>query len=134
MPLAVSADHVWQAIRSFRDYEWGEGVGPGVIEGGRPDNEIGSVRAFTYYGMPSRQRLTAHSDRERSYSWESCAPYEDIEHYELTLQVESIGDQASKVTWTARYQAPEAERCKWDAFFADEFRKSLSKLRNRLSP
>ena len=49
-PSAVSADHVWQAIRSFRDYEWGEGVGPGVIEGGRPDNEIGSVRAFTYYG------------------------------------------------------------------------------------
>ena len=130
--VRLQSDKGWQAVRSFRDYEWGEGVGPGVIEGAGPDNEVGSVRAFTYYGVPSRQRLTAHSDAKLTYSWEFCKPYESIDHYELTLKVEPVGAQASKVTWTARYEAPEAEAPKWDAFFAEEFRKSLTKLRNRL--
>jgi quinol monooxygenase YgiN len=124
-----SPDLVWQTIRSFRAYEWGEGVEPGVIEGGRPDNEIGSVRAFRYYGSPSRQRLTAHSDAERSYSWESCAPYETIEHYTLTIKVEPEADGRSNVVWSADYDAPAAEAPKWDAFFKLELAKSLEKLR-----
>lgn len=132
MPFAFTPDRVWQAIRSFRNYEWGEGVGPGTIENGRPDNKIGSVRLFTYYGMPSQQRLTAHSDADRTYSWESCAPYESLDHYDATLKVEPIADQASQVIWTWRYQAPEAEAPRWDGFFAEESRKSLMKLRNQL--
>jgi hypothetical protein len=132
MPFAFSPDRVWQAIRSFRDYEWGKGVGPGVIEGDGPDNEIGSVRTFTYYGVSSRQRLTAHSDAERTYRYESCEPFDSIQHYELTLKVEPVGAQASKVAWTARYEAPEVEAPKWDAYFAEEFRKSLIKLRDQL--
>jgi hypothetical protein len=134
MPFAVGADQVWKAVRSFRDYEWAEGLGPGAIEGGGPDNEIGSVRAFTYYGAPSRQRLTAHSDEARSNSWESCTPYESIDHYELTLKVEPMGEHSSLVKWTARYPAPEYERSRWDAFFADEFRKSLVKLGHGAPP
>ena len=98
----------------------GVGRGPGVIEGAGPDNEVGSVRAFTYYEISSPQRLTAHSDAKLTYSWESCKPYESIDHYELTLKVEPVGARASKVTWTARYEAPEAEAPKWDAFFAEE--------------
>jgi quinol monooxygenase YgiN len=132
MPFAFSADQLWQAIRSFRGYEWGEGVGPSVIEGEGADNVIGSVRSFTYYGAPLRQRLTAHSDKARTYSWESCAPYQSIDRYELTLKVEPIGDRASLVTWTAHYQAPDGDRFRWDAFFADEFRKSLVRLRGLL--
>jgi quinol monooxygenase YgiN len=132
MPFAFSPDRVWQAIRSFRDYEWGEGVGPGVIEGDGPDNEVGSVRAFTYYGVPSRQRLTAHSDADRTYSYASCEPFDSIQRYELTVKVEPLGEQASKVAWTARYEAPEAETPKWNAYLAEEFRKSLVKLRDRL--
>ncbi len=56
-----SAADVWHAIGSFKAYEWGAGVEPGIIENGRPDNEAGSVRAFRYYGAPARQRLTAYS-------------------------------------------------------------------------
>lgn len=41
-----SADEVWQAISSFRKYEWGAGVDPGTIEDGRSDNEVGCIRAF----------------------------------------------------------------------------------------
>lgn len=132
MPFAFRPERVWQAIRSFRDYEWGEGVGPGVIEGGRPDNELGSVRAFSYYGAPSRQRLTAHSDIDRTYGWESCEPYESISHYDAILKVEPVGDQASLVKWVWRYEAPETEALKWDAMFAEESMKSLMKLRNLL--
>ncbi len=132
MPFAFGSDRVWQAIRSFREYEWGEGVGPGVIEGGGADNEVGSVRAFTYYGVLSRQRLTAHSDADRAYSWESCEPYESVDHYEATLKIEPVGEEASKVTWMWRYEAPEAEIPKWNSLFAEESRKSLIKLRNQL--
>ncbi len=82
--------------------------------------------------MPSRQRLTAHSDADRTYSWESCEPYESIDRYEFTVRVEPVGDQASKVTWTARYEAPKIEAPKWNSFFAEEFRKSLTKLRSQL--
>ena len=132
MPFAFGSDRVWQAIRSFREYEWGESVGPGVIEGGGADNEVGSVRAFTYYGVLSRQRLTAHSDADRAYSWESCEPYESVDHYEATLKIEPVGEEASKVTWMWRYEAPEAEIPKWNSLFAEESRKSLIKLQNQL--
>jgi len=65
-----------------------------------------------------------------TYSWESCEPYESIDRYEFTVRVEPVGDQASKVTWTARYEAPKIEAPQWDSFFAEEFRKSLTKLRS----
>jgi hypothetical protein len=90
------------------------------------------VRAFTYYGVPSHQRLTAHSDADRTYGYESCEPFDSIQHYALTLKVEPVGDRASKVAWTARYEAPEAETPKWNAYLAEEFRKSLAKLRDQL--
>jgi hypothetical protein len=127
--IDAEPDRVWQTIRSFRAYEWGEGVEPGLIENGRRDNEVGAVRAFRYYGAPSRQRLTSYSDTARSYSWESCAPYETIEHYDITIAVDAEARGRARVVWTADYDAPTEERDKWDGFFRLEFGKSLEKLR-----
>lgn len=127
-----SAEQVWRAIGSFKAYEWGAGVEPGVIEDGRPDNEVGSVRAFRYYGAPARQRLTAYCAAERTYSWEPLEPYEDIRHYTLTLTVEALPNGDSTVTWNAVFEAPAARSEYWSAFFRDEFGKSLNKLRSIL--
>ncbi len=127
-----SASEVWRAIGSFKAYEWGAGVEPGIIEGGRPDNGVGSIRAFRYYGEPARQRLTAHSAAGRTYSWESLEAYQDIRHYELTLTVDALAPVGSSVIWKAAFEAPATRSEYWSAFFRDEFDKSLCKLRTIL--
>ncbi len=127
-----TVDQVWRAISSFKKYEWGEGVEPGIIEDGRHDNEGGSIRAFLYYGSPARQRLTAYSADERTQSWEPLEPYEDIRHYEVTLTLGPHANGGSGVIWKVDFDAP-AERSEyWSTFFRDEFEKSLSKLGNIL--
>lgn len=127
------ADTLWRTVGSFRRYEWGAGVEPGVIEDGRPDNEIGTVRAFRYYGSPARQRLTAHDDSARALSWESLEPYEDIRHYVQSIAVEPLGAGRAALTWSVEFDTPEESVDQWSAFFRGEFAASFDKLDGILS-
>lgn len=127
------ADTVWHTVGSFKRYEWGSGVEPGVIEDERADNEVGSIRAFRYYGGPTRQRLTAHRSAERTYGWESVEPYEDIRHYVQIIEVTPSDDGRSLMTWSAEFDAPEANVAHWRAFFQQEFGKSFDKLESILA-
>ena len=125
---------VWSVVRDFGDYEWAEGVGPATIEDSNPANTPGAVRNFEYYDAPSRQRLVAHSDAERRYTYASTAPYETLRSYEITLCVEPVvdGDRAF-VAWWADFEAPAHEFAQWDGFFQRELAKSLEKLRGNVA-
>jgi hypothetical protein len=73
-------------------------------------------------GEPIRQRLLAHSDAERSYSYEFCgsSPF-PVSGYQATLRVTSItdGDRAF-AGWWATFDCADADRDRWVRYFERE--------------
>jgi len=74
--LSSRVDHVWNLVRDFNDYpKYIEGVSESRIEDGRNGDEVGAVRLFCYGGAWIRQRLTAHSDDQRTFSYAGLDPF-----------------------------------------------------------
>jgi hypothetical protein len=74
--LNSRVDHVWNLVRDFNDYpKYIEGVSESRIEDGRNGDEIGAVRRFCYGGVWIRQRLIAHSDDKRTFSYAGLDPF-----------------------------------------------------------
>jgi hypothetical protein len=132
--FAQSADKVWSVIRDFNGQQWAEGVGESHIENRKPNNEVGAVRELRYYERPTHQRLTAHSDEERCYSFESVEPFENLRSYRQTLHVAPIVDtNTAFVEWWADFDATEEDRESWKNYLQEQFAKSLEKLRTYLA-
>jgi hypothetical protein len=123
------AAEVWAAVRDFAEYRWGEGVGEASIEGGDA-NSPGAIRTFAYYGQKSRQRLTAHSEAERSMTWESVEPFDEtLAYYRATLRVTPIvASGGAFVEWWSDFEAREDAVGQWREHQLTEFGKSLDRL------
>lgn len=134
--LPTTADVVWDRIRDFGSYEWAGTGYHAILEDRRTGDSVGSVRAVQTAGALLRQRLLAHSDRERFYSY--CfvggSPY-PVRDYEATLRVTPVvdGDQAF-VEWSARFDTDGADADHWTTFFRSSFAGWLDSLRSALTP
>jgi uncharacterized membrane protein len=122
--LEQTADQVWGAIRDFNSYpEWVESVSESHIEEGKSGDAVGAIRNFVEYGTRIRQRLLAHSDLDRPYTYESCEPLGAISHYQGTARVTPIVDgNRAFVEWSVSIECPAEER------------KSCSKLLEKAMP
>src|SRR5215204_4507930 len=100
--LEQSANEVWGAIRAFDAYSWADRNLSAVMEEGKAGDAVGGVRRVDTDGRTLRQRLLAHSDRDRSYTYDFCdpAPF-PVLNYVATLRVTPIvdGDRAF-VDWS----------------------------------
>ncbi|SDG59564.1 SRPBCC family protein [Bosea robiniae] len=130
------AENVWNTIRSFGDYDWAGVPSVTVIENGRAGDQIGAVRRVEMADRTMRQILIAHSDRERSYSYEflSGMPV-NAENYIATLRVTPIIDgNKSFIEWFADFDAtPDDRDLIRDAFVTNGFAVWLRSLRARLA-
>ena len=110
-----SADQVWTVIRDFNSYPmWVASVTESHIEEGRSGDAVGCIRNFVEYGTRIRQRLLAHSDLERFYTYESCEPLGAITYYQGTGRVTPIVDRnRAFVEWSVTFDCPakEQENC-----------------------
>src|SRR6185369_14407200 len=103
-----SADQVWAVIRDFNSYPvWVASVTESHIEEGRSGDAVGCIRNFVEYGTRIRQRLLAHSDLDRFYTYESCEPLGTITYYQGTGRVTPF------VEWSVTFDCPakEQENC-----------------------
>jgi uncharacterized membrane protein len=107
-----TGDQVWGAIRDFNSYpEWVESVSESHIEEDRSGDAVGAIRNFVEYGTRIRQRLLAHSDLDRSYTYESCEPLGAISHYQSTARVTAIVDgNRAFVEWSVNIECPAEEQ------------------------
>jgi hypothetical protein len=80
-----------------------------------------------------RQRLLAHSDRERFYTYEFCEPRFPVRNYVATIRVTPIvdGDKAFGEWWVT-FDCATEEYDHWTAFFAGSFATWLGSLRRHL--
>lgn len=131
-----SADEVWSVIRAFDRYAW---AGTGIdaeMEDGRPGDAVGGVRRVATPNGTLRQRLLAHSDVDRSYTYELCPPTPyPVQDFRATLRVTPVvdGDQAF-VEWWATFDSAADERDHWIGHFEYEgFARWLGALRTCLA-
>ncbi len=128
------AGKVWGVIRDFNSYpDWVATVSESHIEDGRAGDAVGAIRNFKESGTPIRQRLLAHSDLERLYTYESCGPLGAITYYQGTAKVTPIidGDHAL-VEWSIALECPEAERSNCIAILKNAMPQWMASLREVL--
>jgi hypothetical protein len=127
-----SSDQVWSAIRDFGKYEWA-GVVSGVhMEDGKAGDTVGAIRHVRTQDNVIRQRLLAHSDLDRSYTYDFCSaiPF-PVRNYQATLRVTPIVDgNRAFVEWWATFDCAADEHDHWTDYFANSgFRVWLLALR-----
>jgi hypothetical protein len=131
-----SADEVWSVIRAFDHYAW---AGTGIdaeMEDGRPGDAVGGVRRVETGNGTIRQRLVAHSDVERCYTYEFCPPSPfPVRDYRATLRVTPVTDRdGAFVEWRATFDCAPDERDRWvTQFERDGFANWLGSLRRHLA-
>ena len=107
-----TADQVWAVIRNFNSYPvWVASVTESHIEEGKSGDAVGAIRNFVEYGTRIRQRLLAHSDLDRFYTYESCEPLGAITYYQGTGRVTPIIDgNRAFVEWSVTFDCPAEEQ------------------------
>ena len=130
-----TANQVWTVIRDFNNYQvWVEGTGESSIEEGKSGDADGAIRTVHVGDTTIRQRLLAHSDRDRFLTYEFCNPDSTpVRNYEATLRVTPItdGDRAF-VEWWASFDCAPDEYDRWTTFYERSFAQWLESLRAHL--
>ena len=111
--IPVPVDALWAIVRDFGNYRlFTSGRGEAFVEGGRRGDSVGAIRNATLDGRTVRQRLLAHSDVERFYTYEFRGePPLPIENYVATLRLKPIVENGSTfLEWTAGFDASPGER------------------------
>jgi Polyketide cyclase / dehydrase and lipid transport len=132
--IGRDADRVWQAIRRFDAYEWAGDVRDVRIENDVPADRVGALRSFAIGDARVRERLLAHSDADRSYTY-TCCGHMPIDNYRATLRV-MPGPPCvpiAIVEYSARFDCPDGDERRWRAMLQASFARSLDALRASLA-
>jgi hypothetical protein len=146
--LDQPAAQVWSLIRDFNNYpRYVDGVDHGRIEDDRPGDAVGAVRRFRYGGHWIRQRLVAHSDAERSFTYAGLEPLgypapaytASVEppapiDYEGTLRVTPVVDgNRSFLEWSVSFDGAPRDAQVWRRFLVDALSQWARSLKSRLA-
>jgi len=130
--LDYSADEVWAVIRPFDHYSWAGVESETIIEGGRAGDQVAAIRRVSVGDKIIRQKLLAHSDLDRCYTYALCdpAPF-PVRNYVATIRVAPIAESnGSFVEWWATFDCAADEYDRWTNHFEQEgFAKWLAALR-----
>jgi polyketide cyclase/dehydrase/lipid transport protein len=111
--LDHSADEVWRVIRPFDHYAWAGVDGETIIEDGKAGDQVGAIRCVTLPDRAIRQKLLAHSDIERFYTYLFCEPA-PVRNYVATIRVSPVvASSQAFVDWQASFDCSEDERDRW---------------------
>jgi polyketide cyclase/dehydrase/lipid transport protein len=126
------ADAVWAVVRPFDHYAWAGVAGETIIEDGKAGDQVGAVRRFSNGETTLRQKLLAHSDIDRSYTYGFAgeAPF-PLRNYVATIRVAPVREtDQSFVEWWATFDCAADEQDRWTSHFEQQgFAKWLEALR-----
>jgi hypothetical protein len=133
--LDRSADDVWAVIRLFDHYAWAGVESETTIEDGKAGDQVAAVRRVVAGERIIRQKLLAHSDVDRSYTYALCDPQPfPVRNYVATIRVAPIVETNSAfVEWWATFDCAADEYERWTTYFEkDGFANWLAALRRFL--
>jgi hypothetical protein len=132
-------DDVWAVARDFNGLAtWNaEMVPTSEIEDGKSGDEVGAVRNFTLAnGANLREKLLAHSDRERSYTYDfQKHPFEGVENYVATIHFLPVTEtNQTFVEWWTEFDCTSDQLGHWEGFFSAEvFKGALEAMKAYLA-
>ena len=135
--IDAPADAVWAKIRDFNGMpDWyPEVIATSEIEDGLTGDTVGAVRSFTLGdGTHLREKLLAHSDETRSYTYDFQKTPFDVDNYNATLRVTPVtdGDKAF-VEWWTTFDCDRDQQEHWTGFFANEiFQNGFEAMKKRM--
>jgi hypothetical protein len=92
------------------------------MEDGAAPDRVSSVRLMMRGAeVVGKERLLAHSDAERTFTYEIAEPVEgfDIENYRATVTVKPVTtDGGAFVSWEATFDSDLGRREHWETHFA----------------
>jgi hypothetical protein len=108
--LDHSANRVWSVIRPFDHYGWAGVPGATTIESGKVGDQVGAVRRVELADRVIRQKLLAHSDIERSYTYAfDGPPPQPVRDYVATIRVTPVVESGKAfVEWRAKFDCLDA--------------------------
>ena len=120
--LDHAAEDVWAVIRPFDHYAWAGVESQTVIEDGKAGDQVAAIRRVTMGEKIIRQKLLAHSDLDRSYSYALCAPLPfPVRNYVATIRVAPIVEtNKAFVEWWADFDCAADEYEYWTNYFEKE--------------
>jgi hypothetical protein len=134
---------VWDLVRDFNSYPiWVPGVDDSYIEDDLSGTAVGAVRNFAIAGERVRQRLVSHSDVERFFTYESCAPVEieesgtarTMSSYRGTLRLRPVVDGGRCLAeWSAEYECSHPDVEYWAQWWAAMLPTWLANLRDHVA-
>jgi hypothetical protein len=144
--LEHPVETVWQLIRDFNNYPvYIEGVTESVIEDGKRGDEVGAVRRFRYGDSWIRQRLSAHSDEQRSLTYTGIDPFSypaDVPfgapspvRYEGTMHLLPVVDSNHTfIEWSVALDTAPSQADPWRNLFLEMIPDWTNSLRRTLAP
>jgi hypothetical protein len=120
--LDHTADEVWAVIRRFDHYAWAGVESRTVIEAGKAGDQVGAIRRVDLGDRVIRQRLLAHSDLDRSYTYALCdpPPY-PVRNYTATIRIVPVfASGQAFVEWWASFDCAADDLERWICHFRDE--------------
>ena len=123
--IDATADAVWAKIRDFNAMpDWNrEGIATSEIEDGKAGDQVGAVRSFTLVadGTHLREKLLAHSDERRFYTYDFQKTPFDVDNYCATLRVTPVTDGGgSFIEWWTTFDCDRDQQGHWTDFFASQ--------------
>jgi hypothetical protein len=136
--IEASADEVWETIRDFNGLAtWHSGlVASSEIEEGKAGDQVGCIRSFYLTdGTHIREKLLAHSDLDRSYTYDFQKTPFDVLNYEATIRVTPVTDGGRAfVEWWTTFDCDRDQLDHWTGFFAGQvFQGGLDALKARFA-
>jgi len=135
--IDAPADAVWARIRDFNGMpDWyPEVIATSEIEDGKTGDQVGAIRSFTLAdGTHLREKLLAHSDEKRSYTYDFQKTPFDVDNYNATLRVVPITDgNKAFVEWWTTFDCDRDQQEHWTGFFANEiFQNGFEAIKKRM--
>jgi uncharacterized protein YndB with AHSA1/START domain len=106
-------EKVWKRIRDFNALaDWHPGIAKSTIEGGRPSDQVGCVRALTLQdGGVIREQLLEMSDLGFHYSYAILEGPLPVKNYRATLRLRRVSDgDRTFAEWSASFDPDPAEK------------------------
>ena len=135
--LDAPIDRVWAVIRDFNGLPtWNPAVIESEIEGGRPADSVGCVRAFQLAdGGFLREQLLAFSDLDHTCTYNILESPMPLTGYTATLRALPVTDGGrTYVEWTASFDCADADRDELvNGIGNDVFQASFDRLKELLA-
>ena len=105
--IPAPANKVWAVVRDFNDMpSWHPSIARSTIEGGRPSDCVGCIRALTLSdGVRVREQLLSLSDFDYSFSYAIVESGLNVSNYVASLKLTPITDTDQTFgEWSAEFE------------------------------